>query len=547
MRRRLESLLPILVLMGFLLATAGVNQLLTNAKARGVDALEMSVTAEVEAIARSQNQRLTNTFSGTAGLSGTDPADPYRMTEGSPEDLAKLEEIVEILPPTFRSGFYLVDLEGRVTQGVRFLGDSIGERFEWPGYEELVASPAFLQGGGLLPVSEGLTTREPVLGLAIPIFDIAATPPTLKGTFLFESVVAVDSDFNKEIGALKRGETGRFYFLDSRGSVVASNEASAIAQRIGDERFLTNPPGLERLDGEVVVLADVPIAGWRVAFRQDVDEFERSLAGPLDSVTRILVLALLTSGFILTTLLFRRLKAARIEQERLRVLTESQQEFISIVSHELRTPVAGVLGFLETSLDHWDVMGDDDRKTAVARAASNARRLQAMTRDVLDTQSIEGGRLIGETERLDLAAEVRVAVEGAFELDSDRQVKLDLPREPVWIVGDADRLQQVLANLIDNARKNSPAVEPISISVRTEGASAEVAVTDRGPGIPEDALEQIFDKFVRGRGNTVTGTGLGLYISRQIVNAHDGRLWAESTPGHGATFRFVLPTENGGG
>lgn len=545
MRRRLEPLLPIVVLLGFLIATVGVWLLLSNAKERGVDALEQSATAEVAAVARSQNQRLTNTFSNTAGLSGTDPDDAYQLTPRSEADLAKLEEIVDLLPPTFRSGFYLLDSDGRVTQGVRFLDDPIGEQLVWPGYDELVASEGFLRGGGMLPISTGLTTNEPVLATVAPIFDLSTQPRTLRGSFVFETVVAVDSDFNKEIGALKRGETGQFYFLDSRGTVVASNDSAAIARKIDDPRLLTEPEGLRRLEDEVVILADVPVVGWRVAFRQDVGEFEQSLTGPLDAVARILVVGLLLAGLILTALLYRRLRAARAEQERLRVLTESQQEFISIVSHELRTPVAGVLGFLETSLDHWDGMDDAARRTAVTRAVSNARRLQAMTRDVLDTQNLEEGRLIGERERLDLVSEVKMAVEGAFELD-DREVTLDLPREPVWIDGDPDRLRQVLANLIDNARKNSPAVEPITVVLATGDAEAEVRIVDRGPGIPEEALEQIFDKFVRGRGNTVSGTGLGLYISRQIINAHDGRLWAESEPGQGATFRFVLPTAGAG-
>ncbi len=541
MRRRVESLLPVLVLIGFVVAALVVNVLLTSAKDRGVGALEKSVTAEVEAVARSQNQRFANTFAGTAGISGTDPADPYRMVPRSPDDLAKLQDIVNILPPTFRSGFYLVDVHGTVTQGVRFIGDPIGRRFEWPGYDELIASPTFQKGGGVLPVSKGLTTAEPVLALAIPIFDLSSAAPVLKGSFVFESVVAVDSDFNKEIGQLKRGKTGQYYFLDSLGSVVASNDAAAISHAIDDKRLLTGSLGLHRFGDELVVIADVPSASWRVAFRQTVDEFQHPLVGPLESVGRILIFALLAGGFVLTSLLVRRLRASRAEQERLRQLSEAQQEFISIVSHELRTPVAGVLGFLETSLDHWDVMDDADRKAAVARAASNARRLQAMTRDVLDTQTIEGGRLLEVLARIDLVAEVRVAVAGAFELDSDRRVELVLPDEPVWIDGDADRLQQVLANLIDNARKNSPAVEPITITVTPDGSSAEVSVTDSGPGIADDALEQIFDKFVRGRGNTVSGTGLGLYISRQIVNAHGGRIWAESAPGQGATFRFVLP------
>src|SRR3546814_6837004 len=91
--------------------------------------------------------------------------------------------------------------------------------------------------------------------------------------------------------------------------------------------------------------------------------------------------------------LARRLQAAREEQERLQRLSETQEEFNSIVSHELRTPVAGVLGFLQTTMDHWSSMTDTERFNAVRRSASNARRLQGLTRDVLDSQAVESGRM----------------------------------------------------------------------------------------------------------------------------------------------------------
>src|SRR5204862_874000 len=123
--------------------------------------------------------------------------------------------------------------------------------------------------------------------------------------------------------------------------------------------------------------------------------------------------------------------------------------------------VAGVLGFLETTLDHWDVMEDEERRTAVSRAASNAQRLQAMTRDVLDTQNVESGRLVHVLQPLDLAAEVTSAVEAARALAPERTFSLEVPEDEVLIEGDADRLHQVLANLLDNAQKSSPAVEPI--------------------------------------------------------------------------------------
>lgn len=541
MRRRLESWLPALVLVGFAAAAVVVSLLLTSAERRGVDALEESVAGEVRAIAGSQNQRFVNTFENAAGLSNGFGGEPFRLIERSPEDLQQLEELLELVTNA-RAGFYLLDADGTITQGVLFTGDPIGETFEWPGFDELKASPRFAAGGGVLPVSNGLTTNEPVTAFALPIREITPSGPgAVRGTFVFEQVVATDSPFNKEIGQLRRGETGIYYFYDNNGGVVASSDSSAIGRELADARLLTAPEGLHRFDDQVVAVADVPDAGWRVAFRQDIREFERALAGPLESVGRLLIFVLLAGGFGVTALLYRRLRAARAEQERLQLLSEAQSEFISIVSHELRTPVAGVLGFLETSLDHWELMDDGERKAAVTRAAANARRLQAMTRDVLDTQSVEAGQLTHTFECLDLSREVRDAVAAALELDAARTVELHLPEAAVWVDADGDRLRQVLANLLDNARKNSPAIERIDVTVTVGGSDAEVAIADRGPGIAEESLERIFDKFVRGRGDSVSGTGLGLYIAQQIIDAHGGRIWAESDPGQGATFRFTLP------
>jgi signal transduction histidine kinase len=202
-----------------------------------------------------------------------------------------------------------------------------------------------------------------------------------------------------------------------------------------------------------------------------------------------------------------------------------------------------VLGFLQTSLDHWDVMSEEDRHSAVRRAFTNARRLQAMTRDVLDTESIESGRFGYVRHPVDLADEVRTAVE-AFSSGLTADVTLRLPETPVMIQGDADRIQQVLSNLLDNARKNAPTEVPIEVSLeQTDDHTARLVIEDHGPGIDSDQLERIFDKFVRGRAGAVTGTGLGLYISRRIVDAHEGRIWAESSPGESTRFIVELPCQ----
>jgi signal transduction histidine kinase len=496
----------------------------------------------VQAIARSQEQRLRNTLSGTGGLSNPS-GQPYELTVGSEADAAALGDILNLLPPDIRSGFYLTDLDGTVTSGVQLIDDgSIGQQLEWPGFDELVASPSFAQGtGGLLPVSDGLTTEEPALALVIPVYQPAGGSFELGGAFVFESVVAPDSDFNEEIGALRRGETGEYLFYDDKGTVIASNDPSLLGRRLGDEELVSGPLGVHRYGGEIVAVDEVPVAGWRVAFRQEVDEFEEGLVAPLETAGRIVVLGVLAAGLVFTISLYRRLRTARAEQERLERLNAAQQELISIVSHELRTPVAGVLGFLETTLDHWDGMDDAERRSAVGRAAANAQRLQAMARDVLDTQAVESGRLVHVFQPLDLAAEVTAAVEAARALAPDRTFALEVPEGEVPIEGDADRLHQVLANLLDNAQRSSPAVEPIEVALALADGHAEVRVHDHGAGIAPESLERIFEKFVRERGDTVTGTGLGLYISRQILDAHGGQIWAESQPGEGATFALRIP------
>lgn len=526
MRRRLEPALPIVVLLGFLAAALLVNFLLADAEERGVDALEQAVLAQVDALADTQDQRFKNTFES---VKPNDPRVQFDLTVGSEHD----RRLIAALNEDLAVRILLVGPGGTITYGGQD-PEVLGTPFAWPGVEPVSES---LREPGILPVArEGYTTEEPVFAYVFPI-------RAGSGAVVLESVVGADQPFNLEIGRLERGRTGRFYFFDHMGTVVASNDLSAIGEPLEDDGMVGGPAGVRRIGGDVVAIAEVPEAGWRVAFRQDSEEFEDPLAGPLKSVGRILVLGLLAGGGIVTWLLYRRLRAARAEQARLHALSEAQEELVSIVSHELRTPVAGVLGFLETSLDHWDVMEDSERKVAVSRAAVNARRLQALTRDVLDTQNIEAGRLVHVFERLDLRKEVQSAIDAAADLDPQRPIEVDLPGQPVWVQADGDRLQQVLANLLDNARKSSPAVEPISVAVRVGPTGAEVAVSDHGPGIDDAASERIFDKFVRGRSDSVGGTGLGLYISRQIVDAHGGRIWVDSAPGEGATFRFTVPLD----
>ncbi len=531
-----DRLVPAFAGAAVLLVAVMVVALLWSAGNDGIDALEKAKVAQVGTTADSFNARVESSISSLGGLGSR----PWELTLRSAADRATLDTFA--IDPDALSGSFLVDADDTVTNGVLLREGRLGSKFDPPGWEkakaELGSTPAVV-----LPVAKsGVTTELPSYAFAIAIRGEA--PTSVRGVFVFEQALTNDSPFSQEIHGLVGDDksTATWRFLDSNGAVVATTLNRGLGGPVSDARLGKLPEGLHEIDDDLVVSADVPVVGWRVVYTRDRSEFAEPLAGPLQSAGLILVLLLLVVGLILTVVLARRLRQSREQETRLRALNSAQDEFISVVSHELRTPVSGVLGFLQTSLDHWDIMSDEDRHSAVRRAFTNARRLQAMTRDVLDTESIESGRFGYVRHPLDLADEVRTAVE-AFSSGLADDVVIRVPDTPVMMDGDPDRIQQVLGNLLDNARKSAPSDRPIEISLEQTADVARLVVEDHGPGIDPDQLERIFDKFVRGRAGAVTGTGLGLYISRRIVDAHDGRIWAESTPGESTRFIVELPCQ----
>ncbi|HSP02406.1 MAG TPA: sensor histidine kinase [Acidimicrobiales bacterium] len=536
MLRRRERLVPAAAFL--VLAAVGVLVLvlLTTAVSDGRRALEDSVLSEVQANARSQGARLTGQISPIAGF--IEQLD-LELEVGSAADRAEFQDIADILEDLgVRTGFFVTDASGTVTQGVQIDEAAVGRRLERPGFEEALEQFEAGVPGTWLPMAPGLSTELPTFATVLPI---SGEGDALRGTFVLESEVAIDSGFNTEIRELGRGDTGELMLIDRLGGVIAASNPSLVGQQLPETDLLTVEPGVDRADGQVRAVADIPAAGWRIAFTQDSDEFDEGLAGPLQQVGLIIVVVFLAVGVVAFVGLARRLQAAREEQERLQRLSETQEEFISIVSHELRTPVAGVLGFLQTTMDHWDAMTDTERFNALRRSASNARRLQGLTRDVLDSQAVESGRMSYAMGDADLAEEVIVAVEAASALYPRLTIDTDLESPHVPVVVDVDRIQQVLTNLLDNAAKVSPPNGTVTVRLRRDGDRATVSVSDQGPGLSSDLQDRVFDKFVRGRDTSVSGTGLGLYITRQILEAHDGDITVETGEAGGATFAFTLP------
>jgi signal transduction histidine kinase len=232
--------------------------------------------------------------------------------------------------------------------------------------------------------------------------------------------------------------------------------------------------------------------------------------------------------------------------EELRRLSALRADFVSLVSHELRSPMAAVIGAAQTLQARWRELEPQQREAFLGLIAQETNRLAALIGDVLDTSRIEAGTFSYSFADVDVAALVGDSVETAGLGQDEVRVRADVAGELPHIRGDRARLRQVLANLIDNAVKYSPAGEEVEVRAYLENGSILVDVRDRGPGIAAEDQRLIFEKFGRVASNAQTkpGTGLGLFIARSIAEAHGGGLAVESAPGRGAVFTLELPVES---
>jgi signal transduction histidine kinase len=218
-----------------------------------------------------------------------------------------------------------------------------------------------------------------------------------------------------------------------------------------------------------------------------------------------------------------------------------KSELVATVSHELRTPLAAILGFAEMLATR---EMDSVSRRRVETIIREAERLAALVSDFLDLHRIEQGSFALELEPVDLAVVVREAVETFAAQSSAHSIRADLPSSPVQVLGERDRLAQVLGNLLSNAIKYSPAGGVVHVRLSDVDGKVEVTVQDQGVGIPAEAQNRIFTRFFRARmpqTNGIGGTGLGLALSREIVEAHGGEMGFESVEGAGSTFWVRLP------
>lgn len=224
----------------------------------------------------------------------------------------------------------------------------------------------------------------------------------------------------------------------------------------------------------------------------------------------------------------------RVDAERQR------RDLISTASHELRAPLTTVRGFTKTLLARWDRFDDATRRQMISMIDEDADRVTRLLTELLDISRIDAGRLPLHRRIVTLDTIVgplsqRFAVE-----HPDRELRVEVPDDLPDLMVDPDRIAQVVSNLLDNARKYGGT--SVTITAHAEDGAVRCAVIDDGGAIPSEQLERVFVKYARVRGGRPYGSGLGLYISRGIVTAHGGRIWADSSPESGTAFVFTLPT-----
>jgi signal transduction histidine kinase len=237
----------------------------------------------------------------------------------------------------------------------------------------------------------------------------------------------------------------------------------------------------------------------------------------------------------------------------LRQAEDLKDEFIALAAHELRNPLAALKARVQLLGRHRAAAtagtrpgnGDRDRRE-VDTIVQVTNRLLALTNDLLDVTYLQAGKLelhLAPHDLVPLVEGVAAQLAVVWQLTGSA-LRLDLPADAVRVLGDAPRIEQVLINLLTNAVKYSPEGIAIVLALRTEGAHVVVRVTDQGIGIPADQQGRLFGRFVRAenaRARDIEGTGLGLFLCRQLVERHGGTIGLSSVEGQGTTVWFTLP------
>jgi signal transduction histidine kinase len=350
-------------------------------------------------------------------------------------------------------------------------------------------------------------------------------------------------------GRLKAGEIRRAFesFLDAERALSLKREQSADAKTKHAIEL-----GVVGLTGSAILILLFAIYLARVIARPVSEAAEgagKLAAGDLSmrlSQTGPGEVGELTRSF---NEMAQRLETTHDELEeqnaQLRESERLKSDLVNTVSHELRTPLSGVLGFTKLLLTR--EFDPETRRHYLGIVDAQARRLSDLLDDFLDVRRIEEGRFERARELVDMGTLLQEEAQLYSQQSPKHEVALEIDHAPLAVIGNPDRLRQVIGNLISNAIKYSPQGGVVEVIAGQENGSVRVEVRDEGMGIPLSQQPKIFTKFFRGDApaSGITGTGLGLAVSRDIVESHGGRIGFTSTEGEGTTFFVELPGVNG--
>lgn len=286
--------------------------------------------------------------------------------------------------------------------------------------------------------------------------------------------------------------------------------------------------------------------------------------GHLPVVSYLAVPVIAKNGDVIGGLFFGHPKAARFKKEHeqlvagvaaqaavaldnaklydeIKVLNAKKDEFIGLASHELKTPVTSINGYLQ--IVERGLKEDDRYKQFITKARAQVSKLTTLIEDLLDVSKIQTGKLPFSYTEFDLVNELTDVVDMMQQNNVTHKIELNYKQQPIMLKGDEQRIEQVMINLITNAIKYSPGADKIVINAEQKGKKVRVSVQDFGIGIDKDQHDRIFSRFYRVENLAahMSGLGIGLYISHEIIERHKGKMWVESELGKGSTFTFELP------
>ena len=318
---------------------------------------------------------------------------------------------------------------------------------------------------------------------------------------------------------------------------------------VGVIRYVTSLSGIDRqFIFSMAVIVTIALAIFAMVYFSNL-YFVRSIVEPLAGITEIAkVIADGSYGVQIEKKYDDEIgeltDAINDMSLKIRQSEKTQTEFISSISHELRTPLTAITGWAET-IQNGELRSAEDLRKAMGIIVSEARRLTNMVEELLEFSRIEDGRFTLSVEPLDLKAELEDAVYTYTEFFRKEGIELrytDCPEEMIPISGDPERLRQVFCNLLDNAAKHGGAGKRIDVSIRVEGEDAIIRIRDYGPGVPEEELPFIKNKFYKGS-SKARGSGIGLAVCEEIVTRHEGRLDIGNAEDGGFVVEIHLPVE----